>query len=1467
MPQLQADVLWLEMDEIGMLLEPGHRKQKAKKIAVLVMVDVATRYMAARTIPDEKGPTLQKALERAWIQFHGPPKQLYTDEGTGWASDATSSWCEQHDIELRISPGQAHTRTSIVERRHQLVRKAVSVFMLENELKGLDGVHQALAWVVPAVNSNTFVNGLTPSQLALGREPSLPGLISDERTGPLQLQVSEQERLHRRLAMKFSAQQACGKAEIDVKLRRALLRRYGGRDEDLHPGERCLYWRDAADKAHTIRWKGPAIVLAIERNPDTGTIACYWLAHGTVLLRAGSQHVRKLVNDSGMVNGSDRVKQALHDLRQRRAVRIIDLRKSNKRSIDEVDPEISDLDYTPTDTEAPPLTMSSPAAPDGLESGNSLEPPTSRVRIELPAPEVHPSQQEGHDEPQLELPDLHDHPELASEDEEQPMDEPPHMSTPMAPPDPAHLPPVPEDDDLDLPDPNEPPHAGQHELPPQQASSSAPPVVDATYHPPEIPESFQDRRRRFDQQETIWARKKARTDEIEVEVDLHSFDLTKSNALPSGWHYDVKNNEFVLGATQDWWSFEDGFLVRNHVWGRTTTYHPEEFPIDKDLLQTTTGLSMQQGSRTIYVNSSEEQHFNEAWTGKTLYPLTSTGAEQYGLHYIGDLTNKLNRCRTLRGRGHIWQAVGAGAGAPKKKNVKESADLNERHMSLEDRLSFLEGKKAELSSIFENGVWEIEMNPETVDHSRVMKARFVLKWAADGKGGLKAKARLVLQGFSDPNLLQGALDTSSPTLSRTSRQVLLAISQINHWQRWTADVSTAFLQGDPQERVLWAKIPRDACNLIGVAPGTLMKLIKPIYGQADAPRQWFMVARRRLESLGFRAHPLDQCLYTYYDSNKALISMVGLHVDDLLGCGKDGAPEYEHLKNQLKEAFNFKHWTEESTEKPLEFCGCHLSRNATESKLHQAEYLKNVKPMTCTDYDANRNLSTKEQSCLRALLGALQWPATQTSPHLSASVSLLCGEVTSATGDTAAQANKVLRFAKSNSDAALTFRDLGGDMEKLCMVAMSDAAWGVRRNNESQGGYVVFLCNQQILEDGSTQDYTILDWRSFKLPRVSRSSLNAESQACSAAMDALEYLLIFWEGCIRHDFQLRQVDDFTPEMASALVVDAQALYDSLKAETPSLQGDKRTKIEVMVTKQKMLSVKSRLKWVSSEAQLADGVTKFSARQLFADRLRSHHISLKADMSFQASKKKTMAERQASARRHAITKTGNSKHLAFAVLTSQMIGVKAVTMEDTLTFMLSPEAIMILYTMALGMLLWQFFRCCSSTSWRSSITRTTWTMTSTSSMAMGTQTEKEPETDLKILMSENLRLQDIVRDQEAEMFDLQAQCSAQEEEIEQLIDTKRYMQCELRELEGELNRTRNNWIDVHNRLASIQDDLAREWLPRTLFTTKSGKSFHTTPECQALSSADHSQMKQWDCCAYCGQKALERWRIDIPPALF
>ena len=149
---------------------------KKKREAILSMVDECTRYMAARIVSDEKSPSLIKALERSWIRFHGPMQQLTGDENAGWGS--LQHGAENHDIELKISPGQVHTRTSVVERLHQLLRRAVQIYMDDNEISGVEAVHEALTWVVSSLNENTFVNGFTPTQLAMGRQPAMPGLMS-----------------------------------------------------------------------------------------------------------------------------------------------------------------------------------------------------------------------------------------------------------------------------------------------------------------------------------------------------------------------------------------------------------------------------------------------------------------------------------------------------------------------------------------------------------------------------------------------------------------------------------------------------------------------------------------------------------------------------------------------------------------------------------------------------------------------------------------------------------------------------------------------------------------------------------------------------------------------------------------------------------------------------------------------------------------------------------------------------------------------------------------------------------------------------------------------------------------------------------------------------------------------------------------------------------------------------------------
>ena len=108
--------------------------------------------------------------------------------------------------------------------------------------------------------------------------------------------------------------------------------------------------------------------------------------------------------------------------------------------------------------------------------------------------------------------------------------------------------------------------------------------------------------------------------------------------------------------------------------------------------------------------------------------------------------------------------------------------------------------------------------------------------------------------------------------------------------------------------------------------------------------------------------------------------------------------------------------------------------------------MKKIKPMTTTTKRQEDELRSNEVSSLRGLLGALQWASTQTSPHMSASISILCGNVSGATQSVAEAGNKTLRFGKSNADIGLIFQRLG-PLEDLCFLSISDAAWGVRSDH------------------------------------------------------------------------------------------------------------------------------------------------------------------------------------------------------------------------------------------------------------------------------------------------------------------------------------------------------------------------------------------------------------------------------------
>ena len=129
-----------------------------------------------------------------------------------------------HDRALDRTPGEAHTRLALAKRRHAVLRKAVEIYMADLGLTDRDGLRQALAYTIPQLNSSTTVAGYSPNQWLLGCQPQLAGELLADSLGPAHLEGNQpfEETLKRRAA----ARNAITAAEVDRKLRRALLRKY-----------------------------------------------------------------------------------------------------------------------------------------------------------------------------------------------------------------------------------------------------------------------------------------------------------------------------------------------------------------------------------------------------------------------------------------------------------------------------------------------------------------------------------------------------------------------------------------------------------------------------------------------------------------------------------------------------------------------------------------------------------------------------------------------------------------------------------------------------------------------------------------------------------------------------------------------------------------------------------------------------------------------------------------------------------------------------------------------------------------------------------------------------------------------------------------------------------------------------------------------------------------------------------------
>ncbi|SGZ27864.1 BQ5605_C026g10219 [Microbotryum silenes-dioicae] len=141
---------------------------------------------------------------------------------------------------------------------------------------------------------------------------------------------------------------------------------------------------------------------------------------------------------------------------------------------------------------------------------------------------------------------------------------------------------------------------------------------------------------------------------------------------------------------------------------------------------------------------------------------------------------------------------------------------------------------------------------------RAHGVRWIYTRKEDAQGNItKYKARLVVQGYSQMYGID-FINNFPLVASLSTILFLIAIAAAQGLVLERFDYDSAFLNGTMTEDV-YIKVP-DGWPLAH-KPGSVLKLLKSMYGMKQAPRQWYAAVDDLMKTRGFHHSTSDACLY------------------------------------------------------------------------------------------------------------------------------------------------------------------------------------------------------------------------------------------------------------------------------------------------------------------------------------------------------------------------------------------------------------------------------------------------------------------------------------------------------------------------------------------------------------------------------------------------------------------------------
>eukprot|EP00435_Cladocopium_sp_Y103_P071366 s617_g37.t1 len=544
----------------------------------------------------------------------------------------------------------------------------------------------------------------------------------------------------------------------------------------------------------------------------------------------------------------------------------------------------------------------------------------------------------------------------------------------------------------------------------------------------------------------------------------------------------------------------------------------------------------------------------------------------------------------------IWLTTGE-----KRKRV----EVNYRAQTPQDQALFDAAKSKEVKAWIDHGTVK-RVAKGTLSADQVMRCRWILTWKSPAVGSTerRAKARLVVLGFEDPQIQ--SVHSDAPTLSKDARQLLLQQISSRRWKLINFDISTAFLKGKGDGRPLGIHAPQELRDGLGMKDGEQCSLTGGAYGRVDAPYLWYKALKSTLEELGFVTCPYDGCLFSLVtpgrDGKPRVRGILGVHVDD----GLAGGDSYFHeVLAKLRKIYDFGAYNEGE----FEFCGVRYRQwDDGTIEMDQCGYLEKIEPVEIPRsrrQTPEEGLSAVEVQQLRRICGSLQFAAVHTRPDLAAKVGILQSMVTKGKVQHLIDANRVLYEAKKHK-VCLVIVPIAESRVTFC--CFSDASFSTAKNLSSRQGTLIFSTDHGLAQNERTV-VCPMAWSSKRIPRVVTSTLSAEAIALSSSLDRLGFIRICWEWIKDPSIDWSNPSEVLKRAPlSSAVTDCKSVYDiATKTSTPSC-SEYRTTLECLLIRER-LQENMEMRWISTQAMLADSLTKTMDSYLLRECLRTGKYAL------------------------------------------------------------------------------------------------------------------------------------------------------------------------------------------------------------------------------------------------------------------